>query len=223
LQRQQQSLKANNSNSSEPCGDHGRSAKEESSSSSPQVATLRAENTRLREDAKAKDNWMQMAVEQFKGAAGEKEALQQRVVTLESSGGAEVDALLNEQRQQCQQEQPVAMQSLQQEHAVTIQSLQKQLQQQVAESNNAQMQRDELRDELDMAKQSTHAADVQSLQQEHAVAIQSLQEQLQQQVAKANNAQMQMDELRDELDTARSNHQQEREELELETLGGECQ
>ena len=170
---------------------------------------------------------MQMAVEQFKGAAGEKEALQQRVVTLESSGGAEVDALLNEQRQQCQQEQAVAIQSLQQEHAVTIQSLQKQLQQQVAESNNAQMQRDELRDELDMAKQSTHAADVQSLQQEHAVAIQSLQEQLQQQVAKANNTQMQMDELRDELrdelDTAGSNHQQEREELELETLGGECQ
>jgi hypothetical protein len=51
--------------------------------------------------------------------------------------------------------------------------LQEQLQQQVAESNNAQMQMDELRDELDMAKQSTHAADVQSLQQEHAVAIQS--------------------------------------------------
>ena len=68
-----------------------------------------------------------------------KEALQQ----LSSSGGAEVDALLNEQRQQWQQEQAVAIQSLQQEHAVTIQSLQEQLQQQVAESNNAQMQMDE--------------------------------------------------------------------------------
>jgi hypothetical protein len=54
---------------------YGRSANEESSSSSTtQVAPLRTENTRLREDAKAKDNWMQMAVERLKGMAGENES-----------------------------------------------------------------------------------------------------------------------------------------------------
>jgi hypothetical protein len=64
-----------------------------------------------------------MAVERLKGMAGENEALQQRVATLESSsssGGTEVDALLNKQRQQWQQEQAVAIQTLRQEHAVTI-------------------------------------------------------------------------------------------------------
>jgi hypothetical protein len=52
-----------------------------------------------------------------RGMAGEKEALQQRVAALElpsSSGGVEVGALLNEQRQQWEQEQDVAIQSLQQ-------------------------------------------------------------------------------------------------------------
>jgi len=53
-------------------------------SGSTEVATLRAENTRLRNDAQAADEWMAMAVERMNTMGTENTALQQNVATLQA-------------------------------------------------------------------------------------------------------------------------------------------
>jgi len=52
-------------------------------SSSPELATLRAENARLRSDAQAADDWMAMAVQRMNDIGGQNQALQQQVATLQ--------------------------------------------------------------------------------------------------------------------------------------------
>ena len=53
-------------------------------SGSTEVATLRAENTRLRNDAQAADEWMAMAVERMNTMGTDNTALQQNVATLQA-------------------------------------------------------------------------------------------------------------------------------------------
>ena len=139
FQRQKESL----SELEQKGNDNGNHASESAEVVSTQVATLRAENTRLREDARSADSWMKMAVERFKTMEQEKVELQQRVASLEQDMTSSVGA----QQQQYTQQQ----QQMQQEHTRAMEALEDQMQQQVDEAQN---EVDRLMNELDSTRSS---------------------------------------------------------------------
>jgi chromosome segregation ATPase len=90
-----------------------------SSTGSTEVSTLRAENNRLRTDARAADEWMSMAVQRMNDMGAQNGALQQQVASLQqqlqtvstSAGGATAE--LQQQLQAASQHQEQLIEQLQ--------------------------------------------------------------------------------------------------------------
>lgn len=166
---------------------------------STQVATLRAENNRLREDARSADNWMKMAVERFQTYEQEKITLQHRIAILEEKEAVSLSHAA------------VREQELQQNHAAAIEVLQEQMQQQVDEAQNeverlenaldrARSEHEEERDHLqtrveDLKNQFDLAM---SAHEEERDELQTRIEDLKQQTNNNNNSNSNMDDLMQE-------------------------
>jgi chromosome segregation protein len=66
-----------------PAQQHEGEGSQQDESTGAELATLRAENARLRSDAQAADDWMAMAVQRMNDIGGQNQTLQQEVATLQ--------------------------------------------------------------------------------------------------------------------------------------------
>ena len=125
---------------------------ESGDTSSTQVATLRAENARFREDAQAKDNWMQMAVERFKVLDQEKLAMQQQIQSLsESSNSADI-------LEKLKGEHTRALEELEKNHTSEVNGMKSQLQQEVSLKDSLQSEVESLKQELEVSRYAADGA-----------------------------------------------------------------